>query len=91
MIFALRTSSIPWELSTPVIEWTNGCNLRVKRPVPQPKSKEGIFGVKIISSDINEIKKGIDEIRRLNKKGAEKKKIAEKIEKLHDLLNQYDS
>jgi uncharacterized membrane protein len=46
---------------------------------------------RIFSSDINEIKKGIDEIMILNQKGTEKKKIAEKIRDIRDLLNQYDS
>jgi len=45
----------------------------------------------IISSDINEIKKGIDEIAKFNKKVSERKKVAERIKDLQDLLNRYDS
>lgn len=45
----------------------------------------------IIASDINKIKKEIDEIIRLNKKGAEKKKMAEKLKELEDIVNQYNT
>ncbi len=46
---------------------------------------------KIISSDFNEIKKRIDEVSKLNKKGSERKKITAKIKELEDILGRYKS
>ncbi len=49
---ASRASSIPRELSTPVIERTNGCSYVDSSPVPQPKSRTSMSGVNATCVDI---------------------------------------
>ncbi len=43
----------------------------------------------IMSSDFKDIKGKIDEIKKLNKKGSAKNKMAEKIDELEEIVNQY--